>query len=622
MRLWLKLAIAGLVLVGLVLVVAYQTASQLLSATVISQLRARGDELGPPMRAALLAPLLQQDMATVQAVLDDVTAAGHIKQLSLTDARGQAVGRSGSPATAAEHSLRTPYEDSGGGLCMDFQLPLEAAGQTLGTLRFALSAQALTDSLVIWRQQVLRILALALLVLGTLVVALSRWIALPLQRLSEAAQHMQRGDYDVPLPAGGRDEMGRLATSLTALRNAIRERIGQLHQAREAAEAANRAKSTFLANTSHELRTPLNGVLGMARLARQPGLDGVRRQRYLDLMVDSAKSLADILSDTLDLAKIEAGKLVLDLQPFDLRAMLQATMTSYRPLADSTGLVLSLHVDDAVPGQVLGDALRVRQIVVNYLTNALKFTPQGAVQVRLTVAGEHRLRLAVQDTGVGLSPDVQGKLFTPFTQADASTTRRHGGTGLGLAICRELATRMDGEVGVTSDVGHGATFWAELRLPAVSAPVALAPPPVPESAQLCGRRALVVEDNPVNRILAVSLLENWGMVTAQAEDGREAVDAVARAEAAGQPYDIVLMDLQMPVMDGHAATRALRRLYNEAELPILALTAAALATEREKALATGMNDFLTKPVDPARLQAALLQHLGRRAVSGPGSLAA
>jgi signal transduction histidine kinase/energy-converting hydrogenase Eha subunit C len=579
MRLWLKIAIAGLVLLAAVLLVVYQTASQLLSATVIQQLRARGDELGRPLAAALVTPLLQQDFATAQAVLDDVTAAGHVKLLRLSDARNQVLASSGGDGQPPVHELATPYVDGKGGLCMDFQIPLDASGQHLGMLRYALSAQALTDSLASWRRQVLQISVLGVLVLGVLVVLASRWLAGPLQRLSEAAQHIQHGRYDMPLPAGGPDEIGRLAASLGALRDAIRERVGQLHQARDAAEAANRAKSAFLANTSHELRTPLNGVLGMARLARQPGLDTTRRQRYLDLLVDSAKSLADILSDTLDLAKIEAGKLVLELQPFDPRAMLAATLTSYRPLADSTGLALEVQVDAAVPALVLGDALRVRQILVNYLGNALKFTPQGMVQVRLTVVGENRLRLAVQDTGVGLPADVQRRLFTPFTQADASTTRRHGGTGLGLAICRELAQRMDGEVGVDSAPDEGSTFWAELRLPAVAGATAAPCQPRNDTPSLQGARALVVEDNPVNRILAVSLLENWGMVTAQAEDGQQAVDAVARAEAAGTPFDIVLMDLQMPVMDGYEAARLLRLDPQHGGVPIIALTAHAMESE-------------------------------------------
>ena len=566
MRLWLKLTVASLLL-GVLMWVVYQTASQLLWATLSQQLRAHGDALARPLAAALLTPLRQHDAAAAQAVLDDVADAGLVKRLRLSDNRQQQLASSGDNSQALAAELATAYADSHGEPRMDFQVALDAAGQRFGMLRYALSAQALSDAQASWQHQMLQISALAALVLGLLVVLVNRRLA--------------------------------------------RQHLRQLHQARDAAEAANRAKSAFLANTSHELRTPLNGVLGMARLARQPGLDEPRRQRYLDLLVDSAKSLADILSDTLDLAKIEAGKLALDPRPFDPRLLLNTTLASYRPLADGAGLTLALQIDAGVPALLLGDAPRVRQILINYLGNALKFTPQGKVQVRLTVAGGERLRLAVQDTGVGLPAEVQTRLFTPFTQADVSTTRRHGGTGLGLAICRELAQLMDGEVGVDSTPGVGSTFWAELRLPAAAGAAATPCVPQHDAPLLQGARALVVEDNAVNRILAVSLLENWGMVTAQAEDGQQAVDAVARAAAAGTPFDIVLMDLQMPVMDGHAATRQLRRLYNDVELPIVALTAAALAAEREKSLASGMNDFLTKPVDPVALQAALCQQLRR-----------
>ena len=610
MRLWHKLAAAGLLLLGTVLLVVYLAASQLLAATVIQQFQARGQELARPLSAALVAPLLQQDYATVQAVLDDVTAVGHLKALRLTDVRGQRIAVSGGSGSSPPPPLATPYTDRRGGLCMDFEAALTASGQPLGTLRFVLSAQALGDSLDLLHRQAVAIGVLALLVLGLLVVWGSQRLAAPLQRLSSVAQQMQHGQYDAVLPRVTTQEFAQLSASLAALRDTIRERITQLDQLREVAEAANQAKSSFLANTSHELRTPLNGVLGMARLARDPALDPTRRQRYLDLLADSAKHLADILSDTLDLARIEAGKLVLDLQAFDPRALMQTTVANHRPLVDNAGRAITLEVAPEVPGLVLGDAVRVRQILAKYLSNALKFSEQGTVQVQLRRAGADRLRLSVTDHGAGLAPEVQAQLFKPFTQADASATRRHGGSGLGLAICRELALHMDGQVGVCSQPGQGACFWAELRLPTVAHAAGTEPPPSPaQLARLRGQRALVVEDNPVNRLLAVTLLESWGLQVLQAEDGQQALDAVARARQQGQPVQLVLMDLQMPVMDGHQATCALRRLYSPAQLPIVALTAAALTSERDHALAEGMNDFLTKPVDPARLQATLVQQL-------------
>ena len=612
MRLWLKITLAGLLLLGAVLGVVYQATSQLLAATVTGQLQARGSELAQPLAAALTAPLLQQDFATVQAVLDDVTASGNLRSLRLIDPKGRVIAYSGGLVLADEPTtLALPYRDTDGSLWMNFNVNLQAAGQLLGELHFALAAQALTDSLAHLRRQLLQISALAVLGFGALVVLGSRWLTAPLRRLTLAARRMQQGEYAVELPADRGDEIGQLAGSLAALRDAIKQRIAQLGSARDAAEAANRAKSAFLANTSHELRTPLNGLLGMAQLARQPGLDPARRQQYLDLVADSAQSLAGILSDTLDLARIEAGKLILELQAFEPRALLQGVLAAHRLLADSAGLSLQLQIDQDVPAAVLGDALRVRQILNNYLTNAIKFTPSGQIRVHLQAAGPEHLRLSVRDHGPGIPAALAAKLFSPFTQADESTTRRHGGTGLGLAICRELALRMGGEVGVDSQPGAGSTFWAVLHLPGAAMPSLPAAPPATDLLRLRGARVLMVDDNRVNRILAEALLVHWGLQVTQAHDGAQALDAVLAADAAGQPFDIVLMDVQMPVMDGHAATRALRLSHPAWQLPVIALTAAVLESEREAALASGMNDFLTKPLDSAQLQRLLCLHIRR-----------
>ena len=374
-----------------------------------------------------------------------------------------------------------------------------------------------------------------------------------------------------------------------------------LARARDEAEAANRAKSAFLANTSHELRTPLNGMIGLARLARDEGLDDARRRQYLDQIAHSAQSLAAIISDILDLSKIEAGKLQLEVAAFDLGAELQQLQRSYATLAQAHGLELRLEAAPGTEGFVQGDALRVRQILSNYLGNAIKFTERGQVLLGASRLGD-RVRFEVQDTGAGIDETTRARLFKPFTQADESTTRRFGGTGLGLSICRELATLMGGTVGVTSRVGSGSTFWAELPLPSVAAPQPRATEPAPAAA-LAGRRVLMVEDNPVNMMIAVAMLERWGVEVAQAHDGQEAIAAVRQAAADGRPFDAVLMDVQMPVMSGHEATRALREAGHSQ--PIIALTAAALVTERETALRAGMNDFLTKPIEPAALRATL-----------------
>jgi PAS domain S-box-containing protein len=388
----------------------------------------------------------------------------------------------------------------------------------------------------------------------------------------------------------------------------------ELEEAYVAAQAASRAKSAFLANTSHEIRTPLNGLLGLARLAQRNDIDEAKRREYVDQMAESAHTLAEIISDTLDLAKIEAGKLTLERVTFDLPETTRALHRAYQSLAVDRGLDLRLELDARVPTHVVGDPVRVRQIVGNYLSNALKFTPAGDIVLRVRALPDERVRFEVQDSGPGIRPDVQQRLFQPFTQADDTITRRHTGTGLGLSICRQLAALMGGEVGVISEPGDGSLFWAELPLPTAPHAEPLDPCAADDdSAQVRGRRVLVVEDNPVNMMICCTMLEQGGMRVAQAENGERALTRVDEAQAAGDPFDAVLMDVQMPVMSGYDAARALRQRPHTRELPIIALTAAALVSEREQALAAGMNAFLTKPVEPQQLTRTLADVLRTRA---------
>jgi PAS domain S-box-containing protein len=399
-----------------------------------------------------------------------------------------------------------------------------------------------------------------------------------------------------------------IAEDVTAARQAEQA----LADARDAAEAASRAKSAFLANTSHEIRTPLNGLLGLARLARQPGLAPALRQQYVEQIGDCAELLAMVITDILDVAKIEAGKLRLEAAPFDLHALLQALQRSHAALAAEQGLDFDTQLDAALPQHVLGDALRLRQILGNLLHNALKFTATGSIRLEARPLPGERVRFEVHDTGPGIDAATQARLFEPFSQADASITRRYGGTGLGLAICRELTTLMGGQVGLDSAPGRGSIFHAELPLPALpdSAVPAIAAPA--NAARLQGMRVLLVEDNEVNMLIATALLTQWGVQVTPAADGQQALDEVTHAADGGRLFDAVLMDLQMPGLSGFDATEVLRRQHGPAELPVIALTAAALASERDQAARIGMNDFLTKPIDPLRLREALLRVLPQR----------
>jgi len=298
---------------------------------------------------------------------------------------------------------------------------------------------------------------------------------------------------------------------------------------------------------------------------------------------------------------------------FDLHELVNGTFHTFAPLGRERGLAMDCRIAPDVPRHVHGDPVRVRQIVSNYLNNALKFTAEGEVSLHARTGEGDLLRFEVRDTGPGIPADVQGRLFQPFTQADQSTTRRFGGSGLGLSICLELATLMNGTVGVDSQPGRGSCFWATLQLPATQAPAHDSGFGELEPSPLAGAHVLMVEDNAVNMTIAVAMLELWGVSVEQAGDGAQALAAVELAARQGRPFDLVLMDVQMPVMSGYEATRALRTMPSGRTVPVIALTAAALTSEREQALASGMNGFLTKPIDARKLHDALVAALARTA---------
>jgi len=471
-----------------------------------------------------------------------------------------------------------------------------------------------------------------------------------LSDFSRAMQALGRGDLDAaharvhvqPVPVNSRDEVGEMAESFNLLqvevargaeglagaregllraRAAItdanqkleervnqlaaalleRERVEiQLRQAKEAAEAADRAKSEFLAMMSHEVRTPLNGVLGFASLLESTPLDN-EQQNSVEIIRRSGESLLVIIDDILDFSKIEAGRLRLAAEPFDLIACINEAIGICRPPPDKS-VRLDVRIDSAVPSTIVGDVNRLRQILINLIGNGVKFTHAG--NVALTVAPEERagvVRFSVTDSGIGIPEEKLDQLFKPFSQVDTSSTRRYGGTGLGLAICRNLVHLMGGEIGVTSQPGVGSTF--SFTLPVISA--ISQPVPAPEDVTLptMPLRILLVEDIELNRALTLAMLAEFGCEADVASDGKEALKFFE-----ARPYDLILMDLRMPIMDGLDATREIRRRERSngtTPVQICALTANLMPQDREACFAAGMNDILAKPLRREMLGAAL-----------------
>ena len=607
--------VAGVALVTTVAVLLAACATFMLQQWAVAREQARGSaQAMVEMTAEMAAPAVRRgDLAAANIAVESLGRAPGVLSVRLEDAQGRAVATYGEPAAPEVAALPASANLVWNGHRIG-ELTVETTAPALGAMlpQFL----ALTGALFFGGVGVALFLSRSL----------AHQIIAPVQALSETMRRIAASGEFKPAPAGGRDDLfGSLAGSFNDLLAQLERREGELKRtldelvtARDAADQANVLKSQFLANMSHEIRTPLNGVLAMADVMAMDKLSARQRSR-LEVIRQSGGLLLTVINDVLDISKIEAGKLSLAEDDFDLETVAEGARASYAVLAAARGLDFSVSVEEHARGVWRGDADRLRQILGNLLSNAVKFTLTGSVHARFAVDADGALVLTVADTGVGVAADKLPQLFDKFTQADSTATRRFGGTGLGLAICRELAVMMGGDIAVESREGLGSTFRVRLPLARGAAPRGSAADAPAPAADGDGRpmRLLAAEDNPTNQQVLAAVMASLGVEVEIVADGAAAVEAWERGD-----YDLILMDIQMPVMDGITAAREIRRreaAVGRGATPIVALTANALSHQVAEYLAAGMDDHVAKPIEIAKLYETICTVMARREAGPPAA---